>query len=256
MKRTPVDSIPNLPQNLEKFCSGAALYDSSCSPDARVWFADRDSGCFIKKAPKGTLKTEADMNAFFHTRGFGPQVLAYESHDHDWMVTRAIPGEDCTHRMYCQEPERLAETAGMLLRMLHSADPSGCPVPDRNRQFVAAALRNHAAGIAGTDYGCFSSEEDAWTVVQRSLNCLDSQVLLHGDYCLPNIMLDNWRFTGFLDVGGGGIGDRHIDLYWGCWSLMYNLKDARYCSRFLDAYGRQDVDREKLRIIAAFEVFG
>ena len=93
-------------------------------------------------------------------------------------------------------------------------------------------------------------------MVQRNLDILDSRVLLHGDYCLPNVMLDNWTFSGFLDVGGGGIGDRHIDLYWGCWSLQFNLKDTRFCSRFLDAYGRQDVDTEKLRILNAFESFG
>ena len=38
--------------------------------------------------------------------------------------------------------------------------------------------------------------------------------------------------------GNGGIGDRHMDLYWGCWSLNFNLKDSVWCSRFLDAYGK------------------
>jgi kanamycin kinase len=70
------------------------------------------------------------------------------------------------------------------------------------------------------------------------------------------VILQNWSFSGFIDVGHGGIGDRHIDLYWGCWSLLYNLKEERWCSRFLDAYGRQDVDVKKLRILDAYEVFG
>lgn len=167
------------------------------------------------------------------------------------MVTRALPGNDCLHQLYLENPKRLSETLGQLLRQLHETDAPGCPVPDRNRRYIDDTLRRyHSLPHPSVP------EEEAWQVVQRSLDILDSRVLLHGDYCLPNVMLDNWTFSGFLDVGGGGIGDRHIDLYWGCWSLQFNLKDTRFCSRFLDAYGRQDVDTEKLRILNAYEAFG
>ena len=85
---------------------------------------------------------------------------------------------------------------------------------------------------------------------------LKTDTLLHGDYCLPNIMLDNWRFRGFIDLDCGGIGDRHVDLFWGIWSLGFNLKTDAYRDRFLDAYGRDAVEEEMLRLIAAIEVFG
>ena len=83
-----------------------------------------------------------------------------------------------------------------------------------------------------------------------------AEVLLHGDYCLPNIMLDNWRFSGFIDVGNGGVGDRHVDLFWGAWTLNFNLGTDKYRERFFDAYGRDKLEPDKLRTIAAFEVFG
>lgn len=219
MNRIPVNRIPLLPESLLPYTAGSTLYDSSCSRDARVWFSDFQGGIYIKTAPAGTLKTEAEMNAFFHSRQMGAEVLFYLSGDADWMVTRAVPGEDCIHPKYLENPKKLCETLGSLLRMLHSTDCTGCPI-------------------------FLSSPEK------------DEPVLIHGDYCLPNVMLDNWRFSGFIDVGSGGVGDRHMDLYWGCWSIHYNLGDSRWCSRFLDAYGRQDVDPEKLRIIDAFETFG
>lgn len=85
---------------------------------------------------------------------------------------------------------------------------------------------------------------------------LQSKVLLHGDYCLPNIILDNWNFSGFIDVGSGGVGDRHIDLFWGTWTLWFNLKTNKYHERFLDAYGRDKADESILKVVAAAEVFG
>lgn len=85
---------------------------------------------------------------------------------------------------------------------------------------------------------------------------LKTDTLLHGDYCLPNIMLDDWRFSGFIDLGNGGVGDRHVDLFWGIWSLQFNLKTDRYRDRFLDVYGLEMVNEEMFPIISAFEVFG
>ena len=79
--------------------------------------------------------------------------------------------------------------------------------------------------------------------------------MIHGDYCLPNLLLEDWRFSGFIDLGNAGIGDRHMDLFWGAWSLRFNLKTDAWCRRFLDAYGRDQIDPELLRSIAAFEVF-
>jgi kanamycin kinase len=40
------------------------------------------------------------------------------------------------------------------------------------------------------------------------------------------------------------------------WSLGFNLKTDAYRERFLDAYGRETVNEEMFRVIAACEVFG
>lgn len=89
---------------------------------------------------------------------------------------------------------------------------------------------------------------------KRSL--LRTDTLLHGDYCLPNVIFDHWEFSGFVDLGNGGVGDAHVDLFWGAWTLTFNLKTDAYRQRFFDAYGRDKVDEEKLRLVAACEVFG
>ena len=234
MHKTPVPFIPGCPKKLQEFVQDACLFDSSCSDAAKVWFSDKDGGFYIKSASSGSLKEEADMTAFFHSRKLGAEVLAYHPLEQDWLVTRAIPGEDCLHAAYLNDPRRLSETLGQLLRQLHEADASGCPYADRNETryaHIPAALR------------------------QQYPDLLTGQVLLHGDYCLPNVMLHNWQFSGFIDVDSGGIGDRHIDLYWGCWSILYNLKETRWCSRFLDAYGREDIEITKLHILNRFELY-
>jgi kanamycin kinase len=45
-------------------------------------------------------------------------------------------------------------------------------------------------------------------------------------------------------------------LFWGAWTLFFNLKTDQYRQRFIDCYGRDKVDDELLRVVAACEVFG
>lgn len=261
MKRTPISpDISLFPSQYRTLLQNAPLYDSSCSPEARVYYIDAHGGFYLKTAAKGSLETESKLTAFFHSKGLSAQVLDYASLEQDWLLTRRLPGEDCIHRQYLDDPQRLCDTTATLLRQLHGLSVEGCPVQDRNESYRATALRNYATQHYDTslfpDNWGYSSAEEAWQEIEKNGSYLQQEVLLHGDYCLPNILLDNWQFSGFIDLGNGGIGDRHIDLFWGVWTLFFNLKTNRYYHRFLDAYGRELVQPEKLRTIAAFEVFG
>ena len=261
MKRIPVEiSVCDFPEAFHSFLEGAAVFDSSCSANAQVWFLDKGEGFYLKAAPKGSLRREAALTGFFHEKGLAAEVLAYESLEKDWLLTCRVPGEDCTYGPYLDDPVRLCDTTAELLRTLHETDPAGCPVPNQTANYLALARQNHAAGQWDLRYHfpdwAFQSPEEAWAAAEENGKYLKADTLLHGDYCLPNIMLDNWRFSGFIDLDHGGVGDRHVDLFWGIWSLWYNLKSHRYRERFLDAYGREAVSLELLRTVAAFEVFG
>lgn len=235
------------------------VYDSSCSQGARVYFIDTDGGYFLKTAPKNTLAQEAAMTRFFCEKGLGAQVLSYESWENDWLLTRRVPGEDCTHDMYKQDPKRLCDMTAELLRRLHDTDFSGCPVPDHTKHYLAHAQRVWETKTYRTeefpDNWGYATAEEAWQVVEENGKYLKTDTLLHGDYCLPNIILNNWQFSGFIDVDSAGVGDRHVDLFWGMWSLWFNLKTSAYRERFLDVYGRRDVEESLFRVVAAIEVF-
>ena len=132
MKRTLVEKIEyELPSDIAKFTEGAKLYDSSCSPEARVWFVDKNKGYYLKTCEAGTLKREAEMTAYFCKKGLGAEVLHYISDERDWLLTERVGGEDCTHAQYLSDPERLCDTVAAELRKLHENDFSDCPVQNR-----------------------------------------------------------------------------------------------------------------------------
>ena len=260
MNRTAIQpELDLIPQVFRGLFRDAAVFDSSCSSIAKVYYIEKEGGLYLKAAEAGSLRQETEMDAYFHSLGLGPEVVEYHTEDRDWLLTRAIRGEDCTHGDYLAEPKRLAEAMAQILFDLHRRDFTNCPVQDHTARYLRRAAENYAAGrydasLFPDNWG-HASAEAAWAVVEANGKYLKTDTLLHGDYCLPNIMLDNWQFSGFIDVGGGGVGDRHVDLFWGKWTLNYNLKTDKYCDYFLDAYGRENFDEEMLRVIAAIEVF-
>lgn len=215
MNRTPILVNPlDFPEPFQEMVARHPVFDSSCSDAAQVYFIDCDGGLFLKCADRGALRQEAAMTRYFHSKGLGALVLEELHLEKDWLLTARVPGEDCLNPTYLDAPERLCDTLAGILRKLHNLDAADCPI-------------RHAV------------PEDV------------TPVLTHGDFCLPNVMLEHWRFSGLIDLGDAGLGDRHIDLFWAMWSLGHNLGTNRYSARLLDAYGREDFDPARLHAVAA-----
>ena len=261
MKRYEIEKIPfDLPDEIQKLISGARIYDSSCSNAARVYYIDKNCGYYLKRAKKGALSREAKMCRLFAEKSLTSDLIDYISNDFDYMVTERVKGEDCTLAKYLDDPERLCDTLGEILYSLHSESFDINICEDYTKKYLSLAKKNYESGAdnksAFPDSFGYKSEEEAWSVLCEGAKDLRSDTLIHGDFCLPNIMLDDWSFSGFIDLGNSGASDRHIDLFWGAWSLWFNLKTDKYTDRFFDAYGRERIDKHLLRTVAAAEVFG
>lgn len=263
MKRTKVSHISEaLPAELKRYITGADVFDSSCSPEAKVYFIDKDEGYYLKFAKPNSLSKEAIMSDYFHSLGLGAEVLFYSrENERDVLLSARVKGEDCTHANFLSEPRKLASTIAKELRRLHEIDFSACPIKERTNDYISTVFENYRTGNYDTshfpDSFGYANAQDAIRVFEEGMSALKTDTLIHGDYCLPNIMLnDDFSLSGFIDLGAGGVADRHIDLFWGAWTLGFNLGTDEYRRDFFDAYGRDKVDEDIIRVIAAAEVFG
>ncbi len=258
MRRTKINvDLSLFPADFHGLLAETTVYDSSCSPEARVYYLEREDGFYLKTAPRKSLEREAILTRYFYGKGLGAEVLDYLCADSgDWLLVRRVAGEDCTHRTYLDDPRRLCDLIAKRLRALHEIDCADCPIKDHVANYLNTAEQNYLAGQFDLSYCGAPDAETAWQFLKANKDQFHADTLLHGDYCLPNIMLDDWRFSGFIDLGNGGVGDRHVDLFWGAWSLKFNLGTDDYQERFFDAYGRDRIETEMLRVVAAAETFG
>lgn len=248
-------SLQSLPAELHPFLAGAELYDSSCRSNARTLYIAPDY--YLKIDGRGELKREAQMTDWFYHRGLGPEVVQYLSRDRDYLLTRSVPGGDgCS---WLDDPERLCRALAQTLRELHALSPAGLPRSTRlERYLISAENRDGGYWDQSVLMPEFTvrSREEAWRVMQAHKHRLKNDTLIHGDFCLPNVILNGGGSGSLIDLSMAGAGDRHIDLYWAVWSLWHNLKTDQYTGLFLDLYGRDRFDAAMLPVIAAFEAFG
>lgn len=250
LKKIDIKNI-KLPEQFIEFIGNHEVYDSSCSETAQTIFIDREDGFFLKISAGGNLSNDAVMTKYFGKKGLSAQVIQYVSNENDYLLTTKIPGEDGISRKYIDEPTRLCDTFAQSLRMLHETSYSDCLVQHRVEAMISDVEHNYKTDNFDDEMALYCGTDDRSKVykeIMKFKNILKNDVLMHGDYCLPNILLNDFNFSGFIDVGYGGVGDRHYDLFWGVWTLWYNLKPNNYMERFLDAYGRDVFDSERYRI--------
>lgn len=216
-------NIYDFPKDLQYLFDGATIYDSSSHPTMTTLYSTH--GYYIKYAEKGALKKDAELGKLFENIGMGVEVVHYISEDKDYLVTKEAVGEDALAPRYLDDPERLCVALAEAMKYLHRRPIENVP--------VSLCMDIYATG--------------------ENADKLKQDTFIHGDFCLPNIIFDDWKLSTFIDTGLAGVGDKHIDLYWCLWSLNYNLKTDKYTDYFLEQYGKEKVDMELLKLVAEVE---
>lgn len=246
-----------LPKAILRHLGDCPLEDRTFSGTAGVFFCPRDGGLYLRVNAPGREKDHALMTDYFYGKGLGPRLVEYVNDgEHDYLLTRALPGENALSPRLLENPERLAAELGKAFRRLHEIRDENIPVQGFSDRFIRETedfLKdeiipgNSPEGFKAR-YGC--TPEQALAALPAIRRYEGDFSLIHGDACLPNVMFSDFVFTGFIDLGAACLGDRHYDLAATLWSLGYNLKSQAYGAVFLDAYGRDFVDEDRLALCA------
>ncbi|EHI70209.1 aminoglycoside 3'-phosphotransferase [Streptococcus ictaluri] len=249
-----------IPHNFVKLVKDSMIYDSSSSTAACVFFIEKDQGYFLKTAPKGKLKREFEMTCFFHKKGLAPEVIDYQSLDRDWLLTQRVPGEGANQIEYLRQPKKLINIVVEQLQKLHELHFTEISAINRTDSYIQTVELNYQKGVFNPNFlssrDLFKTSYDIFDYIQEIKPLLESDTLIHGDFCLPNVILNNWKFQSMIDWDCSGMGDKHIDLFWLLWTFQHQLKTATFKDYILDCYGREAIEMSILEAIPYFEVFG
>ena len=79
-------------------------------------------------------------------------------------------------------------------------------------------------------------------------------VVAHGDYCLPNVLVENGKISGFVDLGLAGVTDRYQDLALVTRSLTHNFGRG-WEEKLFACYGIETPDSARIEYYRLLDEF-
>ncbi len=208
-----------------------------------------------------SLRAEKDRLVWLQGRLPVPEVYYYGvDEQNEYLYMSEIVGTMACEPVFHDDMPELIALLAQALHMVHEVDIAECPFDQQLSYRLALAQQGVMDGRIDEREFAARYEELTPTVMYERLvstrPAKEDLVFTHGDFCLPNILIDRerWRISGFIDLEYAGVADRYRDLERACWSLGYNF-DRKWIPDLLKAYGIEEVEQEKMEYYAQLEEF-
>ena len=201
-----------------------------------------------------TVERQVQMMQWLEEKIPVPKVIAYEVEDEkSCLLMSKVSGIMSCDTYYLEHPQILLEALVTGLKMLWEVDATDCPVV-RDVDVVLEEARKQVENdwvdlenVEPTTFG-----EGGFESPKQLLEWLENHrpsfepVLSHGDFCLPNIFLEDGQVKGFIDLGRTGVGDKWNDIALCYRSLKHNF-DGTYGGKVYEDFN-PDMLFEKLGV--------
>lgn len=222
------DNIKNKVENLTYEMDSIGMSGSGI-----LLFADR----VLKiQEDSGEAKNEVQAMQWLTGHLSVPEIVAHEYKDgKSYLLMTRVSGRMACDKYYMRNPEKLTELLAQALQELWRVDISTCPLDwrlDRKLETARFYVENNLVDTENVEpetFGPngFKDPEDLlqWLITHRPSEEL---VLSHGDFCLPNIFIEDSGKFSFIDLGRTGIADKWQDIALCYRSLKHNFS-GKYC---------------------------
>ena len=225
--------LPEIPERLTELTEGYTVsrypwYETA----AKIYRLESESDAvylkLIEGQPTRSLERESKILEWIDGRIPTPNLLYYTyENEVEYQLTSEVKGTP-TYKVQSFEKVDAVRVLGETLKMVHSMGTDGCPIDNRVANKLALIEDSSKLGDSPVEERVFS----------------------HGDYCLPNIIMENAALSGVIDWDYGGLADPYVDFNSCIWSMGYNYGEQetkkKWTPLFLESYGLDELDEEKL----------
>ncbi|MDQ3042962.1 MAG: aminoglycoside 3'-phosphotransferase, partial [Acidobacteriota bacterium] len=140
-------------------------------------------------------------------------LLFAEDETNEYPLLSEISGVDASDDSLKNHIPRTIEQLANGLKMIHSLPIEDCPFDARLACKIEIARERTINGLV--EENDFDEErqgrtaEDLFEELLATVPPDEDLVFTHGDYCVPNVIIENGNLSGFVDWESAGVADRY-----------------------------------------------
>lgn len=224
--------------------------------------SDEVQNRYLKIMPrklKMSMEREVEILKWLEGKLPAPKVLLFTGDtEYEYLLMTEVKGTHACDPSFGSDLPKLVRLLAKGLRMIHRIDIKICPFDQRLSIKLKEAEYRVVNGLV---------DEDDFDDIRQGRKAVDlfqelfvakpageDLVFTHGDYCLPNIIINNGDISGFIDWGRGGIADRYQDLALAARSLASNF-GAKWIPLLFKEYGIDHIDYSKIEYYKLLDEF-
>ncbi|MSQ31639.1 MAG: aminoglycoside 3'-phosphotransferase [Dehalococcoidia bacterium] len=183
-----------------------------------------------------------------------PRIVGFASDsEYDFLLTEALTGVNAC-AVPPESPTDLVRLLAHGLVSIHKCTINDCPLNKRLEVEIIRARDNLSNGYSPMIDLHGRSPIEAFEALLKSRPSVEDIVFTHGDYSIPNVMINRGRISGFVDWGRAGIADRYRDIALALKSIQRNLGPGLE-QVFLQEYGIVSPDLKKIEFYKLINEF-
>ena len=259
-----IDLGYNLPPDLEKILDKFdwSINNIGCSKTEVFKLANIEETLYLKvNKPDSVFNLESERILLNWLKNLlpVPEVIFYSKFEgKEFLLISEIEGRVSYEAKTDEEKRSNIRILADGLKRIHALDATKCPIDNSPDYMIQLAKDRMEKGLVRNNefderWKNRTAEELFKEILRLKPDKYDL-VFSHGDYCLPNIIINNSKLSGFIDLIFAGINDRYFDLAAVAWSIGYNF-GPEWVDYFFEDYGLTDIDWEKIRFFQMLNEF-
>lgn len=235
-------------------CSGAEVFhirSKTNSPNAYL----KISNSFEK------MTKEAEIIKWLSVKISVPEFIWFEeSNEYEFLLMSEIKGTPSYSILSEETIYTSLSKIAKAIKEFHAIDISNCPFDESmstKMEFIERRIASNKVIIdnLGEENQKIGAIGLFKKIAEMSKNISEEFVFTHGDFCMPNILMNNDEVSGFIDLGRAGVSDKYQDLALFARSMDYNGFNKDHIKFFLDEYGLKEFDPVKAEFYKLMDLF-
>lgn len=192
-------------------------------------------------ASRVTLEDEYKRLLWLQGKVACPKLLYYSKNGNQiYMLIEKVDGK------VCYEFKEIGYSLGSLLKSIHSLDISECEFKENSVSVLLEKAIEKVHYVIDTIKEIYPDETEESIIKFLKENQPEDDAVVHGDFCLPNIIRKDDGEMKVIDVGDLSVSTKYYDFFHFMKSLRINKMEDEIIE-FKKGYGIDDIEERFLK---------